>query len=568
MAIKVSGTTVVDNSRNLTNVESVSVSGSGFIALPAGTTAERPSSPQNGMVRYNTTLSYTEVYANGAWTELGAALIAFQGTVSSSYTFNEEGSVAEYIDAISAFYGTSGITYSIASGTLPAGLYYNSSTGYLTGNAPNLTATTTYTVTFEADDGVNSVQKTIDIIINADNDAPVWNTNADLGVATGGAYTRTVQATDPESQTVTYSLASGSSLPPNSTLNSSTGVISGTSVTSGTSYSFTINASDGTNTVPRTFTLLYGYPTVGSDGQTYAGGTIISQGTGVQWYNNTQNNQSYNFTVPNVESLNVVVVGGGGGGGPYGDQQHGGGAGAGAHGNYTVSSGQTYSVQVGKKGQPVTDQANARGGTSSFGNFASANGGEGAWSIQYLPLGGTASGGNTVNQAGGRGGFGNAVPTDQPWYNQYPSYPQQATSGYAGGGGAGTPWSSSTASPARNGANAQGAFGGGGGGAARQAYSGSGGSPQGNGGSGGTYGYAGGAGASTFNSGSPGGGPAGGSGGSGSCDPRGCNHACTAQGGGGGGSFGGGGGAQGGWMGNGGQGAGGIVVVNWGNVSH
>ena len=568
MAIKVSGTTVVDNSRNLTNVESVSVSGTGFLALPAGTTAERPGSPSNGMVRYNTTTNQTEVYANGAWGGLGADLIAFNNTVQSSYTINENDSFDEYIDATSAFTGTTGITYSISSGSLPANMSLNSSNGRVSGNAPDLTATTTYTVTFEADDGINSTLKTVDFVINADNDAPVWNTGTDLGTATGGAYSRTLQATDPEGETVTYSLAGGSSLPPNTTLNSSSGILSGTSTTTGTSYSFTINASDGTNTVPRTFTLLYGYPTVGSDGQSYAGGTIISSGTGVQWFNNTQNDQSHTFTVPNTSSLNVVVVGGGGGGGPNGDTQHGGGGGAGAHGNYSVSSGQSYTVNVGKKGQATTSNSNAAGGTSSFGPFISAGGGIGSYQIQYLPLGGNASGGNSVNSNGGRGGFGTSVPTDMGWYNQYPSYPQQATSGYAGGGGGGTPWSSSTASSARNGASANGKFGGGGGGAARQAYSGGGGSPQGYGGSGGTDGYQGGAGAYGFGSGDAGSGPAGGSGGHGSCDPRGCNHACTSQGGGGGGSFGGGGGASGGWGGGGGQGAGGLVIVNWGNVSH
>jgi hypothetical protein len=39
----------------------------GFFALPKGTTAQRPSSPQNGYTRYNTTLSYVEYYSSGSW---------------------------------------------------------------------------------------------------------------------------------------------------------------------------------------------------------------------------------------------------------------------------------------------------------------------------------------------------------------------------------------------------------------------------------------------------------------------------------------------------------------------
>jgi hypothetical protein len=39
----------------------------GFTALnvPVGTTAQRPSSPINGMLRYNTTIPQLEVYING-----------------------------------------------------------------------------------------------------------------------------------------------------------------------------------------------------------------------------------------------------------------------------------------------------------------------------------------------------------------------------------------------------------------------------------------------------------------------------------------------------------------------
>jgi len=39
----------------------------GALTLPAGTTAQRPVSPVNGMLRYNTTLSKVEGYANSAW---------------------------------------------------------------------------------------------------------------------------------------------------------------------------------------------------------------------------------------------------------------------------------------------------------------------------------------------------------------------------------------------------------------------------------------------------------------------------------------------------------------------
>jgi hypothetical protein len=42
-------------------------SSTGYFGLPAGTTAQRPGSPTNGMIRYNTTLAKVEAYQNGEW---------------------------------------------------------------------------------------------------------------------------------------------------------------------------------------------------------------------------------------------------------------------------------------------------------------------------------------------------------------------------------------------------------------------------------------------------------------------------------------------------------------------
>lgn len=47
------------------------VAGTDFIQMPAGTTAQRPASPAQGMQRYNTTLGYTEVYTGSAWAAMG-----------------------------------------------------------------------------------------------------------------------------------------------------------------------------------------------------------------------------------------------------------------------------------------------------------------------------------------------------------------------------------------------------------------------------------------------------------------------------------------------------------------
>jgi hypothetical protein len=41
--------------------------GTGAFAVPSGTTAQQPTSPTNGMARYNTTTSRMEFYSGGAW---------------------------------------------------------------------------------------------------------------------------------------------------------------------------------------------------------------------------------------------------------------------------------------------------------------------------------------------------------------------------------------------------------------------------------------------------------------------------------------------------------------------
>jgi|TARA_R100000084_G_scaffold38698_2_gene15513 microcystin-dependent protein len=49
----------------------VLLSGTGTLDLPSGTTAQRPSSANNGMIRYNSTLSRYEGYSGSEWIRLG-----------------------------------------------------------------------------------------------------------------------------------------------------------------------------------------------------------------------------------------------------------------------------------------------------------------------------------------------------------------------------------------------------------------------------------------------------------------------------------------------------------------
>jgi Putative Ig domain len=150
------------------------------------------------------------------------------------------------------------ITYSLASGSiLPSGITLNSSTGLLSGTLPDVLSNTTYTFTINASDGSNPVvPRTFSITVNA---APVWSTAAgSLGILNQQDVVSIQLAATDASDSIVYTLASGSSLPAGLSLSTS-GLISGTvpSVIVDSTNSFTVNASDGINISSRAFSIQY-----------------------------------------------------------------------------------------------------------------------------------------------------------------------------------------------------------------------------------------------------------------------------------------------------------------------
>ena len=94
--------------------------GTGFMLIPKGTTAERPVSPVNGEIRYNTTTSQFEGYQGGAWGQLGGGATGGGGdevfvenarTVTTNYTLST-GKSAESVGPITV---NSGIVVTIPS---------------------------------------------------------------------------------------------------------------------------------------------------------------------------------------------------------------------------------------------------------------------------------------------------------------------------------------------------------------------------------------------------------------------------------------------------------------------
>jgi hypothetical protein len=99
----------------------VTMLSTGFALIPAGTTAQRPVSPVNGQIRYNTTTSQFEGYQGGEWGQLGGGATGGGGDtvfventriVTTNYTI-PVGKSAESVGPITI---NSGVTVTVSSG--------------------------------------------------------------------------------------------------------------------------------------------------------------------------------------------------------------------------------------------------------------------------------------------------------------------------------------------------------------------------------------------------------------------------------------------------------------------
>ena len=63
LAFQTNGVTAL----NINSSQNANCTSTGAIRVPVGTTAQRPSSPVNGMIRLNTTNNALEGYANNTW---------------------------------------------------------------------------------------------------------------------------------------------------------------------------------------------------------------------------------------------------------------------------------------------------------------------------------------------------------------------------------------------------------------------------------------------------------------------------------------------------------------------
>ena len=218
-----------------------------------GNNAARPANPVLGTPYFNGEEKRLELYTSAGWQNIVSET---PGVVSVSGNYLESVGSATFeitgtnftTGAIASVIGTNGIEILATSTTVNSIVSASAAfTGLVGANEPyDLKITNTSNLFGLLPDAVY-----VNNILN-------WQTAAGSLGTFGEQVSISVSATAIDDSTLSYTLASGSTLPSGITLNSSTGVISGTlpEISTNTTYTFTINASDGLNpAVPRAFSI-------------------------------------------------------------------------------------------------------------------------------------------------------------------------------------------------------------------------------------------------------------------------------------------------------------------------
>lgn len=218
------------------------------IHLPTGTQLERPSNPEVGYFRFNTTIQTVEMYVTGGWLPLstGASI------TSVTYPTNSQGTVETAVapgDTItitgSGF--LSGFTLQLVSGGTTVTLTpttYTSITS-ISGTVPVGTANGTYDIKYTGSSGATAV---LTSSVDVDTDPSFTVASGSLGTVTSGDTVNISTGATDTAGSVTFALITGS-LPSGLSLNTSTGAITGTAptVSNATTSTFTLRATDDEN---------------------------------------------------------------------------------------------------------------------------------------------------------------------------------------------------------------------------------------------------------------------------------------------------------------------------------
>jgi len=357
--------------------------------IPFGDTDGRPANANTGQPYFNGEVGRLELYtADNGWQNI---VQETPGVSSITGTYNQSAGSGTFTisgtnfasGAIAYAVGTNGVEYEASSTT------YNSLV-QLTTTFSNLS------VEHEPYDlKVVNPSNLFGLLPDAFyiNDSPIWSTAAgSLGTLQNGSVSIQLSATDDESNTLSYSVTSGS-LPTGLSL-SSTGLLSGTMAADSGTYSFNISVSDGNNTVSRSFTITVPAPVI-------TGGTLTSDST---YYYRTFTSNGTLAVSNNLLIADVMVIGGGAGGG----WNNAGGGGAGGYIevlNYALPSA-SHTVTIGNGGAGFANGAAVTpansGSDTTLGSIFTAKGGGGgnSWTSQASGAAGGSGGGSSGNPSG------------------------------------------------------------------------------------------------------------------------------------------------------------------------
>uniref|UniRef100_A0A4Y8UFA5 Cadherin repeat domain-containing protein n=1 Tax=Gammaproteobacteria bacterium LSUCC0057 TaxID=2559237 RepID=A0A4Y8UFA5_9GAMM len=272
--------TIAENSASSTVVYSTLVSdpdtGSSFTYSLTGTDASSLSIDSNGQVRLNASAnfeaknsySFNVVVSDGALTASKAVTLTITDIneapritigAASSFVF-ENDSLGAFIWSPGEVVDPEGDTVQYRLGGTDAGLFLiDSNTGEITLNsALDYEANTTHSLVIYANDGeLDSVPWTLTVNVFDVNEAPIFSSAATAAVNENVSQLYQAAATDPEGSAITYSLAA---VGDHTLLNiNSSGIVSLktglTDYETKTSYTFTVRASDGSNTTTKAVTV-------------------------------------------------------------------------------------------------------------------------------------------------------------------------------------------------------------------------------------------------------------------------------------------------------------------------
>ncbi len=383
----------------MATLKNTTINDTGFLALPPGTTAERPASPVVGMIRYNTTLGFSEQYTADGWQGIAPPPVI---TSISPTSFNGESGTTITINGAN-FDTTATVQFILNTGTT---VNANTTTRV---SSSQLTCTTPRDFTAAESPADIKVSNGSGLAATAENaltfaDVPVFTTaSGSLGtifdvMRTAGYSLATAAATDAGGGSIaSYSITTGA-VPSGMSFNTSTAAITGTpnAVGSDTTSTFTVRATDNAgNTTDRSFSITVRAPVVTS--YTSTGSTTFSVPSGVTF-------------------VRALVVAGGGGG----SHNNAGGGGAGGmidHPAFPVSPGGSIPVTVGGGGSGVSSGVPGEapaGSNSVFGTLTAIGGaGSDSWtSFRTANSGGSGAGG--AGNPGYRSLAGTGTQPSQP----------------------------------------------------------------------------------------------------------------------------------------------------------